>query len=50
MRRFFGPLDEAMREAFLADYRARIAQAYPRRDDGVTLFPFRRLFIIATVE
>jgi trans-aconitate methyltransferase len=24
-----------------------VAQAYPRRPDGHTLFPFRRLFIIA---
>jgi trans-aconitate 2-methyltransferase len=35
------------REAFLADYAARIAAAYPRRPDGWTLFPFRRLFILA---
>ena len=41
-------LDEAEREAYLADYRRRIDAAYPRRDDGVTLFPFRRIFIVAT--
>jgi trans-aconitate 2-methyltransferase len=35
------------REAFLADYGARIARAYPRRPDGRTLFPFRRLFLVA---
>lgn len=40
-------LDEGEREAFLADYGARIAAAYPRRADGATLFPFRRLFIVA---
>lgn len=40
-------LDEPMRGQFLADYRARMRQAYPRRADGVTLFPFRRLFIVA---
>ena len=39
---------EVEREAFLADYRARIADAYPRREDGKTLFPFRRLFMVAT--
>jgi len=33
---------------FLADYAARVARAYPRRPDGMTLFPFRRLFIVAT--
>ncbi len=48
LRHYLGPLDAAEREAFLADYRARIARAYPRRDDGATLFPFRRLFIVAT--
>jgi trans-aconitate 2-methyltransferase len=32
---------------FLAAYRARLAAAYPRRADGMTLFPFRRLFIMA---
>ncbi len=35
------------RSAFLADYTARIARAYPRRADGRTLFPFRRLFLVA---
>jgi trans-aconitate 2-methyltransferase len=32
---------------FEAEYRAAVAQAYPQRDDGVTLFPFRRLFLVA---
>jgi len=32
---------------FEAEYRARIAAAYPKRQDGVTLFPFRRFFIVA---
>ncbi|MFH1605052.1 MAG: trans-aconitate 2-methyltransferase, partial [Pseudomonadota bacterium] len=35
------------RAAFEAEYRRRIAQAYPRQPDGKTLFPFRRLFIVA---
>ena len=35
------------RAAFEAEYRSRVAQAYPRRPDGKTLFPFRRLFIVA---
>ena len=42
-------LDEAARADFLADYGARIRAAYPPRADGRTLFPFRRLFIVATV-
>jgi trans-aconitate 2-methyltransferase len=40
-------LEEPERSAFLADYAERIARAYPPRPDGRTLFPFRRLFIIA---
>lgn len=39
--------DEAA--AFETDYTARIARAYPPRADGRTLFPFRRLFIVARV-
>jgi trans-aconitate 2-methyltransferase len=35
------------RDTFLADYATRIAAAYPRRSDGRTLLPFRRLFILA---
>ena len=38
-------VDEA--REFETDYRRQIAAAYPARDDGVTLFPFRRFFLIA---
>jgi trans-aconitate 2-methyltransferase len=41
-------LEEPGRGAFLAEYTRRMAEAYPRRDDGTTLFPFRRLFLVAT--
>ena len=34
-------------EDFLADYRDRLRIAYPTEADGTTLFPFRRLFIVA---
>ena len=40
-------LDGASRNAFVADYAARIEGAYARRDDGTVLFPFRRVFIVA---
>jgi trans-aconitate 2-methyltransferase len=40
-------LGEPWREAFEADYRRRVEAAYPRRADGKTLFPFRRLFLVA---
>jgi trans-aconitate 2-methyltransferase len=39
--------DPAERAAFLTAWRARLAVDYPRRADGVTLFPFTRMFIIA---
>ncbi len=38
---------DAAAERFEADYAARLRAAYPPRSDGKTLFPFRRLFIIA---
>ncbi|MBP6529607.1 MAG: methyltransferase domain-containing protein [Burkholderiales bacterium] len=38
---------DAAAERFEADYAARLRAAYPPRADGKTLFPFRRLFIIA---
>lgn len=37
--------DEA--QEFEAEYRRRIAAAYPPGADGVTLFPFRRFFLVA---
>ena len=40
-------LDGDWRAGFEADYRARIAAAYPPEPDGRTLFPFRRLFFVA---
>lgn len=42
-------LADREREAFLEDYGQRLRMAYPRRPDGRTLYPFRRLFIVATV-
>lgn len=40
-------LQEPERSAFETDYRARVRSAYPAEADGHTLFPFRRLFIVA---
>lgn len=40
-------LDEPDRSRFEADYAERVLAAYPPRPDGRTLFPFRRLFLIA---
>jgi trans-aconitate 2-methyltransferase len=47
LRPFIDPLDSAARAAFLADYEARIAQAYAPRADGRLLLAFPRLFIVA---
>ncbi len=41
-------LDGDERADFLAAYGARVALAYPSSPDGTTLFPFRRLFVVAT--
>jgi len=48
LRPYLDALPEpAEQAAFLADYRARLSQTTPRRADGLFLFPFPRLFIIA---
>lgn len=39
--------DGQERAAFLAAWRERLAQDYPRRADGITLLPFERLFVVA---
>jgi trans-aconitate 2-methyltransferase len=47
LKPFLDRLEEPERSAFEADYRARVLAAYPPETDGSTLFPFRRLFMIA---
>lgn len=47
LRPFLDALEEPERSAFEAAYRKRIAAAYPKQADGMTLLPFLRLFIIA---
>jgi trans-aconitate 2-methyltransferase len=42
-------LDEPERTAYEAEYRRRVAALYPKEPDGTTLFPFRRVFLVATV-
>ncbi len=41
-------LGEAGAAAYLAEYGAALREAYPMRSNGRTLFPFGRLFMIAT--
>ena len=47
LRPFVQRLQAEERDAFLSAYRTRLRDAYPRRADGMTLFPFRRLFVVA---
>jgi trans-aconitate 2-methyltransferase len=47
LRPFAAALDGDEREAFLEQYRVRVARAYPMRKSGVTLYPFQRLFVVA---
>jgi trans-aconitate 2-methyltransferase len=48
LRPFVQRLDGAERDAFEAAVRVRLARAYPAERDGRTLFPFRRLFVVAS--
>ena len=47
LRPILAVLDDAQAKAFLDDYGKRVLEAYPPERDGRTLFPFRRLFIVA---
>jgi trans-aconitate 2-methyltransferase len=49
LRPILNGLDEHERELFLVEYARRLRAAYPVRGDGRTLYPFRRLFIVAMV-
>jgi trans-aconitate 2-methyltransferase len=40
-------IDPTQRGDFLAAYAEKLRKAYPRRADGMTLYPFRRLFMVA---
>ena len=40
-------LEEPVRSEFEAAYRERVLQYYPPREDGTTLFPFNRMFMVA---
>ena len=47
LRPFANALDGQEREDFLSEYRRRVGEAYPQRQSGKTLYPFRRLFCVA---
>lgn len=50
LRPILHDLDELSRDMFVAEYMRRIADAYPVRSDGRTVYPFERLFIVANRE
>ncbi len=50
LRPLVDALEEPERSEFLAEYTRRITEAYPKRPDGKTLFPFRRLFMVAKAK
>ncbi len=48
VRPFLDALDsETERQRFIVRLSARVEQAYPLQQDGLVLFPFRRLFVVA---
>jgi trans-aconitate 2-methyltransferase len=49
LRPILNGLDTAERDLFLAEYAQSLRDTYPMRANGRTLYPFRRLFIVATV-
>jgi trans-aconitate 2-methyltransferase len=46
LRPYMAVLDAEDQKAFYDAYARLLAEAYPIRPDGITLFPFRRLFIV----
>jgi trans-aconitate 2-methyltransferase len=49
LRPILNGLEDDERDVFLAQYRCRLRDAYPVKSNGCTLYPFRRLFIVALV-
>lgn len=47
LRPYVNALDDSQQQDFIACFDRRIEAAYPQNSAGITLFPFRRLFVIA---
>jgi trans-aconitate 2-methyltransferase len=47
LRPILNGLNDADRDIYVEKYRQRLNREYPKRADGVTLYPFRRLFFVA---
>jgi trans-aconitate 2-methyltransferase len=46
LRPVLAGLDEQSVASFTAEYAAALREAYPQRDDGTTVLPFRRVFVV----
>ncbi len=44
---YLAVLNEQEQSEFIADYGARVQRAYPKQDDGNTLFLMKRIFVLA---
>ena len=49
LRPILNGLSESDRAIYREEYARRLRELYPMRANGKTLYPFRRLFIVATV-
>ncbi len=49
LRPILNGLEDDERDIFMTEYRGRLRDAYPIKPNGYTLYPFRRLFIVARV-
>jgi trans-aconitate 2-methyltransferase len=47
LRPLLDALEEPERSGFESAYTDLVAEAYPKQPDGTTIFPFRRMFIVA---
>ncbi len=47
LRPIISGLGQPQLDSFLAEYQRRLRDAYPQQASGLTLYPFRRLFMIA---
>ena len=47
LRPLLDHLSEEEAFSFLSSYGKKVAKAYPHQADGKTMFPFKRLFILA---
>lgn len=47
LRPYLDALQGEQRDGFVAEYARLLRDAYPKRSDGTTIFPFRRIFVVA---